>query len=59
MLARTAVLIVVTVFVVAFAALTIDSVIRQGFGLASALSIGVLALFVVGGIGALRQPPRE
>jgi hypothetical protein len=57
--ARSFVLIIVFVFVIAFGALTIDSVVQQGLGGATVIALVVLALIVVGGLGALRQPPRE
>jgi len=48
----------VAVFVSGFAFLTIDAVSHQGFTLASAISILVLALLVVGIVGAMLHRPR-
>jgi hypothetical protein len=46
------------VFIAGFAFLTVVAVIEQGFTIASALSIGILALLAIGIVGALRNPPR-
>jgi hypothetical protein len=48
----------VAAFVSVFAFLTIDAASHQGFTLASAISILVLALLVVGIVGALLHRPR-
>ena len=55
---RLLVLGLVLVFVVGFAFLTVSAVSQQGFTLASAISIFVLVLLVVGIVGALLNPPR-
>jgi len=46
------------VFVAGFAFLTLSAVSRQGFTLASAVSIFVLVLLAIGIVGALLNPPR-
>ena len=46
------------VFVAGFAFLTLSAVSRQGFTLASAVSVFVLVLLAIGIVGALRNPPR-
>lgn len=53
------VFVVVVVFVVLFAAMTIDVVARTGFDVITALALLVLALIGFGIIGALRNPPNE
>ncbi|HLH14906.1 MAG TPA: hypothetical protein VKV16_08970 [Solirubrobacteraceae bacterium] len=56
---RLLVLGVMLVFIAGFAFLTFASIVRQGFGAGSVLSILVLVLLSVGIVGALRNPPRE
>jgi hypothetical protein len=56
---RQILLIVVLVFVLAFAGLTIGAVIEGGPDVLTVLSLLVLALFGFGIIGALREPPEE
>jgi hypothetical protein len=56
---RQIVLIVVLVFLAAFAALTIGAIVEGGPDVLTLLSLLVLALFGVGVIGALREPPDE
>jgi hypothetical protein len=46
------------VFIAGFAFLTVVAVTEQGFTVASALSILILALLAIGIVGALRNPPR-
>jgi hypothetical protein len=58
-LSRAVVFTIVSVFVVAFAALTVDTVVQQGFGPATVIALVVLTLLAVGGLGALRRPPHE
>jgi hypothetical protein len=55
---RLLVLGVALVFIAGLAFLTLSAVSRQGFTLASAVSIFVLVLLAVGIVGALRNPPR-
>jgi hypothetical protein len=55
---RLVVLAVVAMFVAGFAFLTLSAVSQQGFTLASAISVFVLVLLVVGIVGALLNPPR-
>jgi hypothetical protein len=52
---------VALVFIVLFAALTVDALIRRGTAvlIPGALSLLVLALFAFGIVGALRHPPDE
>lgn len=47
------------VFIAGFAFLTFTAVAKQGFTLASLLSVFILVLLGVGIVGALRNPPRE
>jgi hypothetical protein len=56
---RLVVLAVVAMFVAGFAFLTLSAVSQQGFTLASAISVFVLVLLVVGIVGALLNPPRR
>ncbi len=55
---RLAVLALVLVFILGFAALTLRAVAERGFTLASLLSVLILVLLAVGIIGAMRNPPR-
>jgi hypothetical protein len=55
--ARRIVLGVVLLFVVGMGGLTIQAVADHGFDLLAALSLLVLALFGIGVVGALRNPP--
>lgn len=55
---RLLILAIAMVFITGFAFLTVSAVSKQGFTLASAISIFVLALLAVGIIGALFNPPR-
>jgi hypothetical protein len=57
MAARTVVLLIVLVFIVGFGYLTISAIADGGFGVLSAISLIILALFIFGGIGALLRPP--
>jgi hypothetical protein len=58
---RTVILWVALVFIVLFAALTLDALIRRGSAVLvpGVLSLLVLALFAFGIVGALRHPPDE
>jgi hypothetical protein len=56
---RQVLLVVVLVFVVAFAGLTIGALIKGGPDVLTLLSLLVLALFGFGIIGALKEPPQE
>jgi hypothetical protein len=58
---RRVILVVALVFIGAFAALTIDALIRGGTAalVPGVLSLLVLALFGFGIVGALRHPPDE
>ena len=55
---RTAVLLVVLVFIAGFAFLTFASIVEYGLSLAAIVSILILVLLSVGIVGALRNPPR-
>jgi hypothetical protein len=54
---RIAILIVSLLFIGLMAALTVLDIIHNGVNLLDAVAIGILALFVTGIVGALRQPP--
>jgi hypothetical protein len=58
---RTVILRVALVFIVLFAGLTVDALIRRGTAvlIPGVLSLLVLALFAFGIVGALRHPPDE
>jgi hypothetical protein len=58
---RTLILWVALVFIVLFAGLTVDALIRRGTAvlIPGVLSLLVLALFAFGIVGALRHPPDE
>jgi quinol-cytochrome oxidoreductase complex cytochrome b subunit len=56
---RQIVLMVVLVFLAAFAGLTIGAIVEGGPDVLTVLSLLVLALFGFGVVGALRQPPDE
>ncbi len=56
---RLVVLGVALVFIVGFAFLTFSAIAHQGFTLASAISIFILALLGIGIVGALLTPPRN
>jgi hypothetical protein len=50
-------LVIALVFIVFFAALTVDAVAQQGLGVAGVIAIVVLAVMAFGIVGALRHPP--
>ncbi len=56
---RTAVLATVLLFIAALGALTISDVVRNGVTPLAVVAIAVLVLFMIGIVGALRQPPSE
>ncbi len=56
---RQILLIVVLVFIVAFAGLTIGAIVAGGPDVLTVFSLLVLALFGFGMVGALREPPDE
>jgi hypothetical protein len=56
---RLVVLALALVFIAGFAFLTLSAASKQGFTLASAVSIFVLVLLAVGIVGALLNPPRR
>jgi hypothetical protein len=58
---RTLILWVALVFIMLFAGLTVDALIRRGTAVLvpGVLSLLVLALFAFGIVGALRHPPDE
>jgi hypothetical protein len=55
---RLVVLGVALIFIAGFAYLTFSAIAHQGFTLASAISIFIVALLGIGIIGALFNPPR-
>ena len=56
---RYAGLILVALFVALLAALTLVEVSRNGLGPLSIVSILIVAMFVIGLLGAFRNPPRS
>jgi hypothetical protein len=56
---RTIVLIITLVFIAGLAALTINAFAQNGFSVVGVIAIGILVLFSVGIVGALRTPPRQ
>lgn len=53
------ILVVVLVFLVGFAGLTIGAIVEGGPDILTLVSLLVLALFGFGIVGALREPPDE
>jgi hypothetical protein len=56
---RVPVLIIAVLFISGLGALTVIDISRYGITILSALAILVLVLFMIGIVGALREPPRE
>ncbi len=56
---RVPVLIIAVLFIAGLGALTVIDISRYGITILSALAILVLVLFMIGIVGALREPPRE
>jgi len=56
---RVIVLAIALAFMLGFAVLTVTGIREAGFGVESLVALGVLALLVVGIVGALRNPPRR
>jgi hypothetical protein len=56
---RLPVLIIAVLFIAGLGALTVIDISRYGITILSALAILVLVLFMIGIVGALREPPRE
>lgn len=56
---RTVVLVTALIFIGAFAALTINSIVSGGVDVLTVLSALVIAMFSFGIVGALRHPPPE
>ncbi len=56
---RTGILIAALAFTTLLAALTIHAVVAGGFDVLTVLSLLVIALFMFGIVGALREPPPE
>jgi hypothetical protein len=56
---RLAVLIIALAFIAGVAALTVDDIIHHGLTAVSVLALGIIFLFAVGIVGALRHPPSE
>ena len=55
---RKTVLAVTLVFIAGLGALTIEDFIRHGVTAVGIIAVAILALFSIGIVGALRQPPR-
>jgi NADH:ubiquinone oxidoreductase subunit 6 (subunit J) len=56
---RVPVLIIALLFIAGLAALTAIDIANYGVTVLSVVAILVLALFMIGIVGALREPPRE
>jgi hypothetical protein len=56
---RVAVLTIALAFIVGLAVLTVLDFIHHGFTAVGVLAVGILLLFSVGIVGALRHPPNE
>ena len=56
---RTAVFTVALLFIVALGVLTVVEFIDHGLTGVGVIAVGILFLFSVGIVGALRHPPRE
>jgi hypothetical protein len=56
---RAAVLVVALLFIAGLGVLTALDIVRYGVTALSVLAIMVLVLFMIGIVGALREPPHE
>jgi Na+/proline symporter len=56
---RVAILIIALAFIGGLAALTVDDIVHHGLTAVSVLALGIIVLFAVGIVGALRHPPHE
>jgi hypothetical protein len=56
---RLAILIVALAFIGGLAALTVLDIVHHGLTVVSVLALGIIILFGVGIVGALRHPPAE
>ncbi len=56
---RAVVLIVALLFIAMLGALTVSDLVRNGVTPLAIVAIAVLVLFMIGIVGALRQPPSE
>ncbi len=56
---RVVVLIAALLFIGVLGALTVSDLVRNGVTLLAVVAIAVLVLFMIGIVGALRQPPSE
>jgi hypothetical protein len=56
---RLTVLTIVLLFILALGALTVLDIARNGITALAVVAVGVLLLFTIGIVGALREPPRE
>jgi NADH:ubiquinone oxidoreductase subunit 6 (subunit J) len=56
---RAAVLVVALLFIAGLGVLTAIDIVRYGVTALSVLAIMVLVLFMIGIVGALREPPHE
>jgi hypothetical protein len=56
---RLVVLVISLLFIAALAALTIEDFVNNGVTALGVLAVMIIVLFLVGIVGALRQPPIE
>ena len=56
---RVPVLVIALLFIAGLGTLTVIDISRYGITILSVLAILVLVLFMIGIVGALREPPRE
>jgi hypothetical protein len=56
---RNVVLALTVVFILGLAGLTVTDFVNHGITVVGVLAIGILVLFSVGIVGALRHPPEE
>ncbi|HEY2770066.1 MAG TPA: hypothetical protein VGI87_05840 [Solirubrobacteraceae bacterium] len=56
---RVAILIIALAFIGGLAALTVDDIVHHGLTAVSVMALGIIVLFAVGIVGALRHPPQE
>jgi hypothetical protein len=56
---RLAVLTIALAFTIALAVLTVLDIVHYGLTAVSVLALGIVVLFMLGIVGALRHPPNE
>jgi hypothetical protein len=56
---RLAVLTIALAFTVALAALTVLDIVHYGLTAVAVLALGIIVLFMLGIVGALRHPPNQ